>query len=130
MVDTLRADPGSVGLCTANGGFLSKHAFGVYSTEPPPTGAYLHARPQDEVDAAGHRDTCDEWDGPVEVESFTVMHGRDGSPENAVVAALLPDGRRAWGTTADPDVMTVMISENVVSRAGRLGVDGSFDLTG
>ncbi|MGH7748227.1 MAG: acetyl-CoA acetyltransferase, partial [Candidatus Dormibacteria bacterium] len=35
MVATLRADPGSIGLCTANGGLLTKHAVGVYSTRPP-----------------------------------------------------------------------------------------------
>jgi acetyl-CoA C-acetyltransferase len=129
MVDTLRADPGATGLCTANGGFLTKHAFGVYSTEPP-AGGFRHSEPQDEVDAAGHREACDEWDGPVEVESYTVMHGRDGEPENAVVAALLPDGRRTWGTSTDADVMTSMTSENMISRAGHVSADGTFDLRG
>jgi len=129
MVDTLRADPGATGLCTANGGFLTKHAFGVYSTEPP-AGGFRHAAPQDEVDAAGRREACDEWDGPVEVESYTVMHGRDGEPENAVVAALLPDGRRTWGSSTDADVMTSMLSENTISRAGHVSADGTFDLRG
>ncbi|MEO6988360.1 MAG: acetyl-CoA acetyltransferase, partial [Aquihabitans sp.] len=32
MADVLRADEGSVGLVTGNGGYLSKHAFGVFST--------------------------------------------------------------------------------------------------
>jgi acetyl-CoA C-acetyltransferase len=130
MVDTLRADAGATGLCTANGGFLTKHSFGVYATEPPASGAFLHAEPQEQVDALGHRDACDEWDGPVEVESYTVMHGRDGGPENAVVAALLPDGRRTWASTADADVMTAMVSENVISRAGHVSADGTFDLRG
>ena len=35
MVDRLREDAGSVGLITANGGFVTKHAFGVYATSPP-----------------------------------------------------------------------------------------------
>lgn len=33
MVERLRGDPGSFGLVTANGGVLSKHAAGVYSTK-------------------------------------------------------------------------------------------------
>ncbi|GBG33988.1 Hypothetical Protein FCC1311_100211 [Hondaea fermentalgiana] len=36
MVETLRGDPGTFGLVTANGGVTSKHAVGVYSTSPPP----------------------------------------------------------------------------------------------
>ena len=34
MAERLRAAPGSYGLVTANGGYLSKHATGIYSTEP------------------------------------------------------------------------------------------------
>jgi len=35
MVETLRADPGSLGLVLANGGFLSKESAGLYSTQAP-----------------------------------------------------------------------------------------------
>src|SRR3546814_7236393 len=34
MAERLRASPGDYGLVLANGGFLSKEAVGVYSTEP------------------------------------------------------------------------------------------------
>ena len=50
MVDVLRDDPGSLGLVTANGGIVDKHAFGVFSTEPP-AGGFRYERPQDEIDA-------------------------------------------------------------------------------
>ena len=35
MMDVLRGDPGSLGLVTAAGGFLTNHAIGLYSSEPP-----------------------------------------------------------------------------------------------
>ncbi len=35
MAELLVANPGRRGLITANGGYLTKHSFGVYSTEPP-----------------------------------------------------------------------------------------------
>ena len=35
MMEQLRGRPGDFGLCTANGGLLTKHAVGVYSTRPP-----------------------------------------------------------------------------------------------
>ena len=34
MVERLRKEPGAYGLVTANGGYLTKHASGVYSCEP------------------------------------------------------------------------------------------------
>ena len=35
MAERLVANPGQRGLITANGGYLTKHSFGVYGTEPP-----------------------------------------------------------------------------------------------
>ena len=35
MAERLAANPGQRGLITANGGFLTKHSFGVYGSEPP-----------------------------------------------------------------------------------------------
>ena len=51
VVDDLREQPGEHGLVWANGGYATKHAFGVYSTEPPADG-FRHADPQDEIDRA------------------------------------------------------------------------------
>jgi acetyl-CoA C-acetyltransferase len=126
MAGRLREDAGAVGLCTANGGYLTKHAFGLYSTRPPTSGRFGHAEPQAAVDAAGARELCEEWDGPVVVEAVTVMYDRDGSPETGLVATLLPDGRRAWGTTTEPAAMKTMVTEECVGRAGRLDADGRF----
>ena len=36
MAELLVANPGRRALITANGGYLTKHSFGVYSTDPPP----------------------------------------------------------------------------------------------
>src|SRR4029450_1911402 len=38
LMDRLRAEPGSFGLVHALGWVLTKHALGIYSTEPPPRG--------------------------------------------------------------------------------------------
>ena len=42
MAQLLRERQGQKGLITANGGYITKHAFGVYSSEPP-SQAYQHA---------------------------------------------------------------------------------------
>jgi acetyl-CoA C-acetyltransferase len=126
MSDVLRGDPGSLGLVTANGGFITKHAFGVYSTEPPAT-PFRHAEPQAEVDALPRRVLNEAPDGPIEVEAWTVVHGREG-PQTGLVVGLLADGQRAWGTTADADQMHTMVTEELGGRKIDLTPDGAFEL--
>ena len=45
MVGTLRADPGSLGLVTGLGWYLTKHSVGIYGTEPRPPARRTAARP-------------------------------------------------------------------------------------
>ncbi len=63
--------------------------------------------------------------GPVTIETWTVMHNRDGEPENGIAAALLPDGRRTWGTTQDPDVLKAMTVEEFIGRPAHID-DGTL----
>jgi acetyl-CoA C-acetyltransferase len=123
MVETLRADPGSTGLIWGNGGFLTKHAFGLYSTEPP-AGGFQHREPQGEIDALPSREVTLDFAGPATVESFTVMHDKDGRPELGLLALLLDDGRRAWGKTEDADDLARMVADDVIGERVRREADG------
>jgi len=127
MVGVLREDPGSVGLCSANGGFITKHSIGVYSTEPPADG-FKWSDAQDEADRLTKpRDVApDDYDGDVTIESWTVMHSREGEPENGIAAVRLPDGRRTWGTTQEPDVLKAMTVEEFIGRPARLDGNGTL----
>ena len=113
------SDPGSARPVTANGGFITKHAFGVYCTEPPAT-PFRHAEPQAEVDALPRRVLCEEPDGEVAIETWTVMHDRDGQPETGIVVGLLADGRRALGTTTDADPLKALVTEELAGRRARV----------
>ena len=115
MAGVVRADPGSIGLCSANGGFLTKHAMGLYSTTPP-AGGFKWEDVQAEVDRAPSRDLAEEHEGDVTIESYTVMHERDGSMANAIAACLTPDGRRTWATSTDVDLLKAMTSDDLVGR--------------
>ena len=120
MAGVLRADPGSVGLCSANGGYTTKHAMGLYSTTPPRDG-FRWEDVQDEVDAiTSAKDFAEEHEGPATIESYTVMHERDGSMTNAIVACLTPDDRRTWATSTDADVMKAMTSDDLIGRAATI----------
>jgi len=109
VVDDLREQPGERALVWANGGYVTKHSFGVYGTEPPANG-FRHGNPQVEIDALPSRQLAigEDAAGPATIEAFTVMHGRDGHPEQAITTCLLADGRRAWGLSGDAEVMAAL----------------------
>jgi acetyl-CoA C-acetyltransferase len=126
MVTALRSEPGT-GLVWANGGYLTKHSFGVYATEPP-GGGFRHVHPQDEIDALPSREVAPDHVGPATIESWVVMHDRESRPETAFVAMLTEDGRRAWGTTTDPGTMAAMVEEEMIGRTVHRSDDGSVEL--
>ena len=64
------------------------------------------------------------------IEAYTVMHGRDGSAEQAIATGLLADGRRAWGLSADPATMAALGEGEWVGRPARLDAEGSLLLEG
>lgn len=124
-VADLREQPAEAGLVWANGGYLTKHSLGVYAARPP-AGGFRHDSPQDEIDALPQRELAEPADaaGPATVEAYTVMHDRDGNPETAFAACLLPDGRRAWGVSAGQEDAAAMCEGEWVGRAVTLGTEG------
>jgi acetyl-CoA C-acetyltransferase len=129
VVGELRGQPGERALVWANGGYVTKHAFGVYGTEPPAAG-FRHGYPQAEIDALPRRELApvDEAAGPASIEAFTVMHDRDGAAELAITTCLLDDGRRAWGLSTDPDVTAALSDGEWVSRRITLDAEGTVRL--
>jgi acetyl-CoA C-acetyltransferase len=125
MVGVLREDPGSLGLVTANGGNVDKHAFGLFGTEPPAAG-WRHEEPQAEIEASvtGRRVLTDHQ-GSVSIEAYTVVHDRDRNRERLIAACLTPDGDRAWGFSTDGELMATAESEDLVGRGADLG-DGAM----
>jgi acetyl-CoA C-acetyltransferase len=127
-VTRLREEPGAFGFIGANGGFLTKHAFGVYSTEPPAKG-FRHDEPQDAVDALERRDVVPAQDAVDEatIESYTVAYDRDGNPGTAIAALRTGDGRRAWASSADDGVPAAMLTGEWVGRRARRGASGPLE---
>lgn len=128
VVQDLREQPGEFGLVWANGGYATKHAFGVYSTSPPTE--FRHAEPQDEIDRLPSRKLATPADaaGPATIEAYTVMFSRDAEPEQSIASCLLPDGRRAWGTSSDPELTTAMCIDEWIGVGITLTEDGVLRL--
>jgi acetyl-CoA C-acetyltransferase len=130
MVQRLREDAGSYGLCTALGWYITKHSIGIYSTRPIAKDWRRDEpeRLQSEVDALPSVEIETEPAGTGTVESYTVLHGR-GGPEKAVVVGRLENGKRFLAHTADePALWQAMMREEFVGRAGNVRRGGATNL--
>lgn len=127
MTELLRANPGSRGLITANGGFLTKHSFGVYSATPPPA-EFRWQDVQDEVDQLPTTVCHSDWAGEGTVESWTAPFDRDGQPEKAFLTVRTPDGGRALAVIEDPDAAAVTVREDIAGAKVTVGADGRASL--
>lgn len=86
----------ALGLVTANGNYLTKHAWGVYGTAPPP-GPWRReppARLQAELDTLPRAPFTEAPAGRATIETYTVLHGRDGPEAGFVFGRLADSGRR------------------------------------
>jgi len=145
MVGVLRERPGTTGLTTGLGWYLSRHSIGLYGTDPatagppdadglPPgttvesAGGFTWGDPQAAIGALPQMAPDADAHGEVTVETYSVAFRRDGTPERAVVACRTPEGRRAWARGSDADHLTVLVTEEGCGRLGTLRPDGEVDL--
>jgi acetyl-CoA C-acetyltransferase len=129
MVDACRRDPGSVGMVSALGWYVTKHSIGLYSTTPPEQGFVRAdgASTQAAVDALPGRETAGAYSGPATVEATAVVFEREGAPAVAIVSTLTPDGRRALANTRDPSAMQDMTEKAWEGRNVTLRTDGTVN---
>jgi acetyl-CoA C-acetyltransferase len=122
MAQRLRAE-GGLGLVTGNGGFITKQATTLLSSAPPDQ-PFRFGSAQAEVDALPRRSVADGGRGVV--ETYTVTHDKAG-PTRAVIAALLPDERRAWGIVTEPATLAELLVTDPIGRPVDLH-DGGAEL--
>ena len=122
----LRNDPDALGLITANGGLLTKHALGLYAAHPPKAAFRRTVLSPDQVPHQA-REAAPDHVGAATLEASTVMHDRNG-PTHALFAALTADGRRAWGTSADPEVMQAAMTTELAGTSAELDKEGQIHL--
>lgn len=126
MVRTLRTKPGSAALLYGQGEFVTKHHAVVLSARPPRT----FCLPQDysvQAEADSRRGPVpaftEDADGEATIETFTVLHDRDGSPHHGVVILRTDDGRRTLGRVPGGDGETIaLLKQTDRSPIGTAGV--------
>jgi acetyl-CoA C-acetyltransferase len=120
MAGILRAAPGTYGLCTGNGWYLTKQAIGIYSTRPF-EGRWERQDPhviQRRIDALPHPEITETPEGPATVETYTVVHTRDGYRMGIVVGRDEAGRRFVANTSNDPAFLSAFESAEQVGRRG------------
>ena len=120
MARELRADPGSTGMVSGVGMNMTKHVFGVYSTAPGPITGPDAKSVQQALDARGKVEIAETWEGEADVAAYSVVHGRDGAPEWALLVCDVAPGSRAYARATEPELLVRAESEELVGRRVRL----------
>jgi acetyl-CoA C-acetyltransferase len=113
MAETLRADPGTSGMTSGVGMHMQKHAYGVWSTTP---GALAGT----DLGAAGTTPlvVIDSPEGDAIVATYSVLHGREGGPESALLVCDLPGGARCYARLdGGPEVLAETEVTELIGRA-------------
>ncbi|MDO9706897.1 acetyl-CoA acetyltransferase [Paracraurococcus lichenis] len=112
MTRALREKPGSAALLYGQGEFVTKHHAVVLASRPPASWRL----PQDysvQAEADGRRGPVPEFaeaaEGAATVETFTVLHDRDGAPHHGVVILRTADGRRTLGRVPGTEAGTIAL---------------------
>ncbi len=121
LVPLLRNSKNSYGLITANGGYLTKHATGIYSAEPT-HGTWQRTDPsvyQKEIDNLDYPEFTDTPSGPATIETYTVCFDRSGPGRGIVIGRQQSDQRRfVANTLADSDFLQRFVAEEQIGRMG------------
>jgi acetyl-CoA C-acetyltransferase len=121
VAERLRAGRDDLALVHALGWIFTKHGLGIYAGTPPPRGwQRVGGRAlQAEVDALPHPAIAAEPAGRGTIETYTIVHDRDGAPERGIVIGRLADGCRFFAVLPrDPALLEAMEREEQVGRPG------------
>lgn len=125
MVDRVREEPETKALITGNGFYLTKHSASIWSGRPF-DGERLASTHPDQFATGVERAPVEPQirSGRGTVETFTVVHARDGEPERAIAIGRFDDGSRFMAAGPnDPEAMRAIESQGLVGRAVDVSVD-------
>jgi len=122
LVERLRERPGSRGLVTGNGWYLTKHSAAVLASAPRERAP----RPAPEPELPAPQPLATRAAGRAQVETCTVVYDREGAPQRGIVLARLQTAEGAPGPRVlampppERDVLEALVQGEPVGRAGRV----------
>jgi acetyl-CoA C-acetyltransferase len=130
MVQRVRKQPGAFGLVTANGNYVTRHAAGLYSTQPIEH-EWVREDPsilQRELDAMPKAPFTETPNGTGTIESYTVVHSKNGPELGIVVGRLADDTRFIANTPKDPALFADLECRDALGRRGSVRQENGKNL--
>jgi len=123
MVELLRENPRKFGMVQALSWFISKHSVGIYSKMPPKS-PFKPIDPktyQKDLDRLSGPEIVEEASGKGFVETYTVIHNREGRPVSSIIIGRLEDGRRFLARAEEAEeVYREMMAKEMIGEPGRV----------
>ena len=123
MMRRLRERRGAKGLVTGNGWYLTKQSTGVYSIDPV-EGRWEREDPaviQRQIDALPHPPIVEAPVGAATIETYTVVHGREGYRLGIVIGRDRHGHRFVAETPKDEATLRGLEAVESVGRTGQVG---------
>jgi acetyl-CoA C-acetyltransferase len=122
VIDSLRAEPDSVGVVTTVSGLLTKPGLGAWSCTPdgrPPLLGDLGASAGSATEVVDVVETLDGFDGEANVATYTVTF--EGMvPDRTVAVCDTDDGRRCVAVAEDPSLAAAAVTSELIGARVRL----------
>ena len=118
IMDKLRENQGSKGLCTSNGWFATKHGIGLYSSEPF-EGEWKRENPnsyQKNIDNLPKPIVEENPLGDAKIETYTVANGRDGPQMGIIIGRLNKNNNRFIAITKNDSDLDKLMTEECLNR--------------
>eukprot|EP00943_MAST-04B_sp_MAST-4B-sp1_P008317 g8317.t1 len=142
MIEVLRHEKAKkkrdvTGLVTANGGYITKHAFGVYSTKP--NQKHLYGEGWTREDPYVTQKRADEYSKPLasvtetpngesSIETYTIMCDRNSQPERGIIIGrLTATNERFVANLSRNDIrsMNVLLEQDSIGIKGMVSTNSS-----
>ena len=131
MMNKLRSAPGKFGLATANGWYITKHGAGIFSSKPfegewnqVADTSYL----QKTIDEANKPKFTEVPEGNCTVETYTVVHSRNGPDKGIVIGRLDDKTRFIANTDKSTNVLEYMSQNDMLNTSGKVSNDGKRNI--
>ncbi len=119
MVEKLRSDPDSYGMVSGVGMHMTKHVYGIYSTQPgdvePPNQESIQSR----LDSQPQCNIVENYNGEATVATYSVIHSRDGEIDKAVLVCDVDD-QRAYALLTDSEACLTAEKTELIGQTVRL----------
>ncbi len=131
---SLREKAGEHAMVTGNGWYLTKHSATILSRQPSPGPTTPNATLTSDATRTHWKaptvEVVEEANGPAEIETYTIVHDREGVPSEGIIIGRLRDGKQRFlaNTPADPELLAELERIELIGTQGSVQHEGGRNI--